>query len=156
MSPSFDQVLVDVRIDELPRRTVCKVDPSTPLAEVYRRLDEEQAVAILVCEGDELVGIFTERDALYLSISGTTPETPISEVMSRDPITLSKHDKLVAAIHKMAEEGIRHVPVLGDSDEEIGLIGGRDILKMIAEYFPETLLNLPPRLHQKMHRSEGG
>lgn len=157
MSSSFDQVLVDVRIGDLPGRQVCRVGPSTTLEEVYRRLDEEEGVAVLVCDGPELVGIFTERDALYLAASGESdPQTPIGEVMTRDPVTLSRDDRLVEAIRKMAEKGIRHVPVLGGEGDEVGLIGGRDILKMISEYFPETLLNLPPRLDQTMDRPEGG
>ena len=156
MNPSFDQALVDALIGDLPHRRVCRAEPSTPLGEIYRRLDEEEGVAVLVCEGSSLVGIFTERDALYLSASGTDAETPIGEVMSREPITLAEGDKLTEAVRRMATHGIRHVPVTGAEGEEVGLIGGRDILKMIAEYFPETLLNLPPRLHQKLRRPEGG
>ena len=56
----------------------------------------------------------------------------------------------------MHETGYRHVP-LPDNDGKLpGLVGGRDILKLIADYYPETLLNLPPRLHQQMTRPEGG
>ena len=40
-----------VRIAELPRRAVCRVEPSTPLDEVYRRLDEEHGVAVLAALG---------------------------------------------------------------------------------------------------------
>lgn len=152
----FDQVLIDVRIDELPRRRVCRVEPSTPLSEVYRRLDEERGVAVLVCEGHRLLGIFTERDILYRTALEGGEETPIGDLMTRDLVTLAADAKLIDAIRTMSEKGIRHVPVLGKVGEEAGLIGGRDVLQMIADYFPETLLNLPPRLHQKMHTAEGG
>ena len=155
MNPDFDQVLVGVRIGELPRRPVCRVDPATPLAEVYRRLDEEHGVAVLVCEGSELLGIFTERDVLYRTALESDPETPVGDLMTRKLVTLSGDDKLAEAITTMAERGIRHVPVLGGEGEEPGLIGGRDVLQMIAEYFPEALLNLPPRLDQKMPTPEG-
>ncbi len=155
MRPDFDQVLVSVRIGELPRRPVSRVAPSTPLAEVYRRLDEEHGVAVLVCEGPELLGIFTERDVLYRTALESDPETPVGELMTRDPVTLSPDDRLVEAIRTMDARGIRHVPIVGGGGGEAGLVGGRDVLKMIAEYFPETLLNLPPRLHQAMATPEG-
>ncbi len=156
MSTDFDRVLVGVRISQLPRRRVCRVEPSTPLGEVYRRLDEEHGVAVLVCDGTELLGIFTERDILYRTALEGDLATEIGELMTRDPVTLSGDDKLVDAIRTMAEKGIRHLPVLGKEGEEAGLIGGRDVLRLIAEYFPETLLNLPPRLDQKMTTAEGG
>lgn len=156
MSQEFDRLLVSVRVSDLPRRKVCKVESSTPLGEVYRRLDEEHGVAALVCEGPKLVGIFTERDVLYRTALEGDLDTPISELMTRDPITLSGDDKLVEAIRTMSQQGIRHLPMPGGAGEEAGLIGGRDVLKMIAEHFPETLLNLPPRLDQKMTTAEGG
>lgn len=155
MNPDFDQVLTGVRIGELPRRPVCRVEPSTPLGEVYRRLDEEHVVAVLVCEGPQLLGIFTERDVLYRTAFESDPETPVGDLMTRDPVTLSGDDVLAEAIRTMAEHGVRHLPILGGEGEEAALIGGRDVLKMIAEYFPEALLNLPPRLHQKMTTAGG-
>lgn len=155
MSSDFDQVLAHVRIGELPRRPVCRVEPSTPLGEVYRRLDEEHGVAALVCEDSKLLGIFTERDVLYRTALESDLETPVGDLMTRDLVTLSSDDKLAAAIRTMDDRGIRHVPVLREEGDEVGLIGGRDVLRLIAEYFPETLLNLPPRLHQKMTAPEG-
>ncbi len=143
-----------VRLGELPRRSVCRVEPSTPLGEVYRRLAEEQSVAVLVCTGPKLLGIFTERDVLYRTALEGDLEIPVGDLMTRDPVTLSGDDKLAEAIRTMAEQGFRHMPVLGEGDE-VGLVGGRDVLTMIAEYFPEALLNLPPRLHQKMTTPEG-
>ncbi len=156
MSTDFDQLLVDVRLNDLPRRRVCRVEPSTTLGEVYRRLDEERGVAVLVCDGPSLLGIFTERDILYRTALEGDPDTPIGDLMTSDLVTLSSDGKLVEAIGTMSERGIRHLPLLGPRGEEAGLIGGRDVLKMIAEFFPETLLNLPPRLDQKMRRPEGG
>ncbi len=155
MSSEFDRVLAGVRIGDLPRRRVCRVEPSTTLGEVYRRLDEEHGVAVLVCDGVKLLGIFTERDVLYRTALEGDLETPIEQLMTRDLVTLAGDDKLIDAIRTMAEKGIRHLPVLGSEGEEAGLIGGRDVLRLIAEYFPETLLNLPPRLDQKMSTAGG-
>lgn len=155
MSSNFEQVLLNLRIRELPHRSVCRVEPSTTLGEVYQRLADEHVVAVLVCEGAKLVGIFTERDVLYRTALEGDPETPVSDLMVRNPVTLSAEERLVEAIRTMAEKGIRHVPIRDDDSDETNLVGGRDVLKLIAEFIPEALLNLPPRLHQRMKTPEG-
>lgn len=157
MSPSIDDVLARLRIDDLPRRRVSRVSPAITLGEVYRLLDEEHGVAVLVCDDKRLLGIFTERDVLYrTALEGHDLETPVGELMTQDLVTLRRSDELAAAIGTMAEKGIRHIPVLDREGDEYGLVGGRDVLKLIAEYFPEALLNLPPNLAQKMTTAEGG
>ena len=156
MRIAVEELLRQVRIRDLPRRRVPCVAPSTRLAEVYRLLADERSVAVLVCEGDRLRGIFTERDVLYRTAFECDPETPVGELMTPDPETLRDDHRLSKAIGLMAEKGIRHVPFTRREGGEPGLIGGRDVLRLIAEHHPETLLNLPPRLDQTMPRPEGG
>jgi glutathione S-transferase len=48
------------------------------------------------------------------------------------------------------------VPLLDDEDHLMGVVRPQDILKYLAEAFPEELLNLPPRPHQRMRKAEGG
>jgi predicted transcriptional regulator len=153
---SVEKLLAKVRIRDLPRRRVCAVDPSTSLGEVYRLLDEEYSVAVLVCDGNDLVGIFTERDILNRTALEGDPETPISELMNSVKASLTSDHRLADAIKLMHETGYRHIPLPDNPGPKPGLVGGRDILKLIADYYPETLLNMPPRLHQQMTRSEGG
>ncbi|MEE8366923.1 MAG: CBS domain-containing protein [Thermoanaerobaculia bacterium] len=156
MRSSIESLLASVKIDDLPRRTVCRVDRATPLKEVYRLLDSEHSVAVLVADQNRLVGIFTERDILYRTALEGTLETPIGDLMTRELVTLKSDERVSDAIRTMAEKGFRHIPVVDSEGEEAGLIGGRDILRLLAEYYPETLLNLPPRLDQKITRAEGG
>ena len=47
-------------------------------------------------------------------------------------------------------------PVVGEDDTLVGVVRPQDILKYLAEAFPEELLNLPPRPHQLMKKPEGG
>ena len=49
-----------------------------------------------------------------------------------------------------------YAPLLDDEDHLMGVVRPQDILKYLAEAFPEELLNLPPRPHQRMHKAEGG
>ena len=49
----------------------------------------------------------------------------------------------------------RNVPVVDDAGRLVGVVRQQDILKYLAESFPEELLNLPPRPHQRMEEPEG-
>ena len=66
---------------------------------------------------------------------------------------MSSVDELDA---RMQSGRYRNVPLLDDDDILQGVIRPQDILKYLAEAFPEELLNLPPRPHQTMKRAEGG
>ena len=52
--------------------------------------------------------------------------------------------------------GYRHIPVVDDDGHQVGLLSSRVILSFIADQYPESVLNLPPRLHQVLTRPEGG
>jgi CBS-domain-containing membrane protein len=50
----------------------------------------------------------------------------------------------------------RNVPIIDDGRHLVGVVRQVDIIKYLAESFPEELLNLPPRPHQRMKQPEGG
>lgn len=156
VNPSIEEVLKTSRIDDLPRRRISVVSPDTSLGDVYRQLGEERTVAVLVCDGEQLVGIFTERDVLNRTALEGDPATPIGDWMSDDVVTSSADARLVEAIRAMTAQKIRHLPLVDERGRATGLIGGRDILRLLAEHHPEALLNLPPRLHQTMDTEAGG
>jgi CBS domain-containing protein len=157
MSPSIEQILQGVRIEEIDVREVCRVEPTTPLAEVYRLLDERHLGAVVVCERSRVVGIFTERDVLYrTALEAIDPQTPIRDLMTATPRTLSPNQRVAEAIAAMVEGGFRQIPVVADGGSLVGLLTSRAILRFIAEYFPGAVLNLPPRLHQTLSQPGGG
>lgn len=156
MVSRIDGILESVRIHELPRRRTCSVSPTTTLGEVYTRLNAERSVAVLVEENGRLLGIFTERDVLNRTVLEGELERPISELMTKDVVSLATDARLAGAVGVMIDRGIRHVPLVEESGSTAGMIGGRDVLRLIADYYPETMLNLPPRLDQKLTRLDGG
>lgn len=156
MTASIEEILGDVRIADVKPDSSPSVSPSTPLGEVYRLLEEESR-AVVVCESGRVAGIFTERDVLYrTSLEGIDPATPIADVMTRDPESLPVTSRLADAIRAMTEGGFRHLPLVADDGRFAGVLTSRDVLRFVADHFSEAVLNLPPRLHQKMRRPEGG
>ena len=56
----------------------------------------------------------------------------------------------------MSERNFRHVPGGDANGQATGIVSIKDIIGIVAESFPEQVLNLPPRPHQKMETPEGG
>ncbi len=84
------------------------------------------------------------------------PKLPSLSLMSDRPVTIGLNEALAEALRAMVEGGYRHIPVVDDDGRQVGLLSSRVILRFIADQYPESVLNLPPRLHQVMSRSEGG
>ncbi len=81
---------------QLIKRQVIHLAPSASVREAARLMSENHIGALLVMDEGRLAGIFTERDALNRVLAeGRDPDsTPLSEVMTRDPVTLSPHCRL--------------------------------------------------------------
>lgn len=157
MARSIEEILRDVRIEEIPLKSPVTATPETSLGEAYQLLEESPHGALLVLEGNEIQGIFTERDVLYrTALEGLDAATPLADLMTPDPVTINTRERLSAAIHLMTEKGYRHLPLVDDGNQCAGLLATRDMLRFIADHFPEAVLNLPPRLHQQMLKAEGG
>lgn len=92
--------------------------------------------AVLIAEGDDLVGIFTERDALFRVIAvGKDPETtPVSAVMTKNPKTITPEKTFGHAMLMMHKGGFRHVPVVEDG-KLVGMVSSRNALDPDLEEF---------------------
>jgi CBS domain-containing protein len=92
--------------------------------------------AVLVTEGDELLGIFTERDAVFRVIAaGRDPDaTRLSEVMTKSPKTIAPDKTFGHAMLLMHENGFRHVPVV-ENGKLVGMVSSRNALDPDLEEF---------------------
>ena len=132
--------------------TVTSANPDGPLAttadasiaSVMQLLKMQRTGAGLVYEGDNLVGIFTERDALMLMRQRADLSRPVREVMSRSPVTVSPKSTVGEAIRQMSSGGYRHLPIVDEFGQATGVIAVRGIVHYLVEHFPATIYNLPP------------
>ena len=85
--------------------------------------------ALLVVEGSRLVGIFTERDALFRVIAaGRDPAvTRMADVMTPHPQTIHPDEPFLHAMRVMHKGAFRHLPVVED-DRPLGVVSARDAL----------------------------
>jgi CBS domain-containing protein len=154
--------LVDERLQVVLRRAPVTVAPGTSLAdclEAIRRSGTGDSVFVVSADG-KLAGVLTERDIFGRLVGGDVAPIdlgqPVETLMTTKPHHLHLEETVRAAIELMQTGRYRNVPLLDDDDTLQGVIRPQDILKYLAEAFPEELLNLPPRPHQLMDRPEGG
>jgi CBS domain-containing protein len=94
---------------------------------------EENVGSVAVCEGERLVGIFTERDVLRLTAEGPQfDEVRVGDVMTRQLVTLSPDDDILDAARLMGERKIRHLPVL-EGENLLGIVGIREVVRSLVE-----------------------
>jgi CBS domain-containing protein len=112
---------------------VVTVSPEDPVQLAIARMLEENVGSVAVCEGERLVGIFTERDVLRLAGEGRDfPEVRVGDVMTRQPVTLAPNDDVLDAARLMGERKIRHLPVL-EGENLLGMVGIREVVRALVE-----------------------
>jgi CBS domain-containing protein len=118
-----------------PRRLVVAA-PHASVADAARRMKQGKVGAVLVVDEGRLVGIFTERDALYRVIAAHRDPrvTKLAEVMTPEPKTVAPDETFGYALLVMHENGFRHLPVLEDG-RPIGVVSARSALDPDLEEF---------------------
>ena len=116
--------------------------PGDSLAEASTKMWRAKTGSLLVMEGDSLAGIVTERDLLKTVGEGLDPKsTSVSEVMTREVVTIGPDTALKDAAEIMFQKWFRHLPVVAPNGKVVGIISLRDLLTLVAESLdePETL-----------------
>lgn len=122
-----------------------RVAPAQTVAEAVRLMREHRVGCLLVCEGERLVGVFTERDLMRRVLAAGMPTTtPVAECMTPDPVTVGPKEPVGAAVRRMEEGGYRHLPVVDESGRPLGVLSVKRIVHYLAEHFPATVYNQPP------------
>ena len=132
-SPLERQIVKD-RIESLSPKYAVTVESTVTVGEALKTLVNKGIGCLLVTEGDKVVGIFTERDAL-LKINADyekAADKPVSDFMTPEPSTLKSTDRIAFALHRMDLGGYRHVPIL-DENLPSKIISIRDILQYMTD-----------------------
>ena len=150
--------ITEERLRVLSRRQPVTVEPGTSLADCVRAIQRTgTGDSVFVCDASgRLVGVLTERDVFARIVGGTIDlQQPVESLMTTDPKTLDLDDTIRDAIVLMQTGRYRNIPLVDDAGLLIGVVRQNDIIRYLAESFPEELLNLPPRPHQRMKEPEG-
>ena len=150
--------LIDEKLKVLSRREPLTVPPGTSLRQCLDRIQETGTADSVFVTDDagRLKGVLTERD-IFAKLVGPDVDLdqPVEGLMIDHPNTLHLDEPIRHAVDLMQTGRFRNVPLVDDDDTLVGVVRPVDILKYLAEAFPEELLNLPPRPHQRMVATEG-
>jgi CBS domain-containing protein len=102
---------------------------TTTVSDAARLMRDQKTGALMVCDRKRLVGMFTERDALFrvTAEQGDPKTTLLADVMTADPQTIGPDKPLGHALHMMYEGGFRYVPVI-ENGHPIGMVSAHDAL----------------------------
>jgi len=116
--------------DILQERDLFHVEENDTVASVVRRMTEIHVGAILVLEGEQLRGVFSERDLMRrVVLEKLDPElTPVKDVMSTDIATIDETASLEEAMEAMHAHNCRHLPVTRGS-RVVAFLSMRDLMK---------------------------
>ncbi|MCZ4314964.1 CBS domain-containing protein [Comamonadaceae bacterium G21597-S1] len=123
--------------------TVYKVAPDVTVFDGLKLLSDYGVGAMLVMEGDTLVGVLSERDyTRKVALQGkNSRETRVSEIMTRDVITVGPQTRTRECMALMSQHKIRHLPVV-DHGKVLGMISIRDIMDDIIADHEQTIAQL--------------
>lgn len=124
------------------------IAPDATVYAAVEKLAELSVGALLVMDGDKLVGVFSERDyTRKITLKGrNSKETKVSEIMTADVITVSANTRTRDCMVLMSTRKIRHLPVM-DGDTVLGMISIRDIMNDIIEDHEGTIEELQRYIH---------
>jgi CBS domain-containing protein len=106
--------------------------PADSLRDAADRMWAQQTGSLLVMDGDDLLGIITERDVMKAVARGADLDaTPVSAVMTRTLLTVTPDTSLHEAARHMATRWIRHLPVVVDG-RLVGMVSQRDLCGVLA------------------------
>lgn len=111
-------------------RAVLRIGADAPVLEAARLMVERNVGSLIVTEGDETVGIVTERDYLRRVAAEELDgrKTTVREIMSAPLIVVTPQTSIDECMALMTERRIRHVPVVEGGDV-IGLVSIGDLVK---------------------------
>jgi len=132
---------LEIPIQKLPLLPVVSVDDESSLKEVYLLMQEKKIGCVVVTKFDVLVGIITERDFLFhiLGKIDSFDDLKVKEVMTKRPIALKKDAKLHSLMELFNIHDFRHIPVIDEDGCPIHVISIRDLIKLIADFFPDEI-----------------
>ena len=116
------------------RESIHAVGPDTPVTACVQKMTVEKIGALIVMDGDRLIGIFTERDALNKVLAaGRDPvSTKVSEVMTKDPYCIPPTTTVGDAMKFVTTRRIRHLPIV-ENGKVLAVLSSGDLTHWLVK-----------------------
>ncbi len=131
---------------DLKGNDVWTISPDASVYQALRLMSDKNVGALVVMEGDKVVGILSERDyARKVVLKGkASRDVPVKEIMTADVISVHPQQTVEECMELMTHKHIRHLPVMED-DRLVGMISIGDVMRDILYRQREMLKKLEGR-----------
>ena len=115
-------------------KAIHSVGPDTPVTECVRLMTASKIGALIVMDGERLIGIFTERDALNKVLAGGLDpgNTKVSEVMTKDPYCIPPTTTVGDAMELITKRRFRHLPIV-DNGKVLAVVSSGDLTHWLVQ-----------------------
>lgn len=148
----------DIPVGQLEHERVHALSPVASVRSAIELMSARDCGALVVIDGEQLVGLFTARDAVQrvLSRGLDLDHTPLSTVMTEAPEVLSETTTLAQALRAITRSCRLHVPLVDGRGRPIAMVSIQRILEFLCETFPKEILNAPPERGSGVYPIDGG
>ena len=134
-----------MNVSEVMSKRVVKVTGIAMLPEVAAKMGQENIGVVPVEEDGRVVGLVTDRDIAVRAVANHRIDVPVTEIMTRDPVTITSSTTIEDAIRIMLKHNVRRLLVM-DGHNLVGLVSLEDLIESEAE---EDLLDALRKLHSQ-------
>jgi CBS domain-containing protein len=129
-------------------REIYSVSPDATVFEAVQLMDTKNVGALLVMDGERLVGVISERDyTRKIMLRGKrSRETKVAEIMSTSVFTTHRREGVETCLRLMTDQHIRHLPVV-DDDKVVGIISIGDLVKHVISCQQAAIAHLENYIH---------
>jgi CBS domain-containing protein len=122
-------------VREVMTSKLCSIDTDKSITYAAKMMRDEDVGLAPIVEGDRLVGVLTDRDiAVRVVAEGRDPEqVKVTEVASRDLVTLDPQQDLDEALRLMAQHQVRRLPVVEEDGRLVGVVAQADVAQQADE-----------------------
>lgn len=126
------QDLATMSLADMMTRNPRQVSPDTPILAAAQDMRDHGVSSLMITEGDALKGIVTTRDLTNKALAQGLPhDTPVSQVMTADPLALPPSALVSDVLHAMVERRITHMPVV-EAGKLVGILTQTDLTRFQA------------------------
>lgn len=139
-------------LSQVQYKSALSVSSDTSVRRVIAVMRDAGVGYVLIVDNQQLRGIFTERDFVKRVLARHADlDAPVSEYMTANPVSIRRSDSIGGAIRTMHRGHYRHLPIVDDAGQPIGILSVKHIVHYLVEHFPSAVYNLPPepgRVHE--------
>jgi len=137
-------------------RAVWTIAPSSPVYDALKLMADKDIGALVVTEGDKIVGVFSERDyARKVVLRGRwSKDTPVSEIMTASVLHVPPWRTIDDCMAIMTENRVRHLPVV-ENGKLVGIITIGDVVKSVISQQQIAIRELEAFVDEALKKQEG-